>query len=285
MNAFLFNKFCRIARQNGGIAIRQGKEALVAARVAKRQRVLGLATARKYLRYLEADETGAELVHFLDVISTNFTSFFREADHFRLLGEVLNRLVKRGQRRFRLWSAAGATGEEAYSMAMTALEVLDGESVDLKILATDLSTRALEVAQTGVYPAARLQPLTRVQRQRFCTRTVPDSNGRPQYQINPEVQRLVVFKRLNLARPPFPMRGPLDMVFCRNAMIYFDPATRQRLIGEVQRLLGPARHLVVGHAETLTGVHHSLEMISASVYRRRVLERRDDSRASAGQIA
>ena len=169
MEPGLFRSFCRIAREQGGIAIREGKEALVTARVAKRQRALGIATARKYLRYLEADESGEELIHFLDAISTNFTSFLREPEHFAILSRHIGELLSRGQRRLRLWSAACSSGEEPYSIAMTALETIGERTVDLRILATDLSTAALSRARDGRYSSERVAPLSRLYRTKYFT--------------------------------------------------------------------------------------------------------------------
>jgi chemotaxis protein methyltransferase CheR len=157
----LFQEFVRLAYEKAGIAIRPGKEALVSARVAKRQRALAIESAERYLEFLQADGTGEELNYFLDVISTHFTSFFRELDHFAVLTEEVKRRSAWGQRKMRLWSAACSTGEEPYSMAMTVLDVPEAARLDLKILATDISLQSLDEGRAGVYPASRIEPVPR----------------------------------------------------------------------------------------------------------------------------
>ncbi len=271
MDGTLFQRFQQLAYSHAGIDLKPGKETLVAARVAKRQRCLGLADEREYLHYLESDESGEELLHFLDAISTNFTSFFREKEHFDWLAGELRRLVEAGQRRIRIWCAAAATGEEPYSLAITVREALGATAgVDVKILATDISTRALHAARQGIYESERLRPLTRAQlASHFETLAEED-----RYSARPELRSLLVFKRLNLAAPPFPMAGPLDVVFCRNVMMYFDRVVRERLVHEVERLLKPDGTMVIGHAETLQGIRTGLSPISPSLYGRQALARR-----------
>jgi chemotaxis protein methyltransferase CheR len=272
MDLELFHRFQKLAYSHAGIDLRPGKETLVAARVAKRQRSLGLSDEREYLRYLEADESGEEILHFLDAISTNFTSFFREKEHFDWLATELRRLVDAGQRRIRIWCAAAATGEEPYSLAITAREALGATAgVDVKILATDLSTRALHVARQGSYEGERLQPLSRAQLAAHFELVDGDP---PRHAARPELRSLLVFKRLNLAAPPFPMAGPLDVVFCRNVMMYFDRVVRERLVQEIERLLKPDGTLIIGHAETLQGIRTELGVIAPSIYGRQAGARR-----------
>src|ERR687888_2357101 len=159
MEPQLFQRFAALAYEKAGISIRPGKEALVAARVAKRQRALSIPDAQAYLHYLEEDVSGDELARFLDVISTHFTSFFREPDHFDLLEAEVAHLAAAGQQRIRIWSAASSTGEEPYTMAMTALGVPGAERLDLKILATDIAVDTLRQAEAGVYSAERVAPV------------------------------------------------------------------------------------------------------------------------------
>jgi len=240
----------------------------VAARVARRQRALGFKTVREYVRFLERDASGEELVHFLDSISTNFTSFFREPDHFELLSRAVKQWVGAGQKHFRFWSAAASSGEEPYSMAITIAEALGVQDADFLILATDISTRVLSKACEGVYEEEKLASLSTAQRARHFMR---DDGGRKTgkgYRVRPEIKGKIVFKRLNLAKPPFPMTGPLDMVFCRNVMIYFDAAVREGLIKEIERLLKPDGFLVIGHSETLAGIGTGLRVIRPSVYQK-----------------
>ncbi len=264
MNARLFHRFSEIAYQQAGIRLREGKEMLVAARVAKRQRALGLDSQESYLDYLENEETGEEIRNFLDAISTNYTSFFRERDHFEFFGRALNQWRLQRRTRLRVWCAASSTGEEPYSIAMTALDAFQGRAVDFRILATDISTRVLMRATAGVYPESRLSPLSRSQIANYFVRRGEGGD----YQVRPEVQRLIVFKRLNLSLPRLPMNGPLDMVFCRNVMMYFDLQVRQRLVGEIVRLLRPGGFLVIGHAESLGELRARLDILRPSLYRK-----------------
>jgi chemotaxis protein methyltransferase CheR len=247
-----------------------GKHALVKARVGKRMRALGIADEGAYLQYVLNDATGHELVQLLNVMSTNVTRFFREPDHFTFLREMFGQWLQEGRRRIRLWSAACSTGEEPYSIAMTILDSLPrGElgGLDLKILATDISTRVLETAEQARYSDTSLKEVPPVTRQRFFVRA--EDGSQPTYQVRESLKRLVTFRRLNLAAPPFPLRGPFDAIFCRNVMIYFDGAVRKRLLGELERLLRPDGWLLIGHSENLLGVQpDSLQMVSPSVYRK-----------------
>jgi chemotaxis protein methyltransferase CheR len=262
----LFKRFVRLTYEKAGISIRPGKEALVTARIAKRQRALSITSAEKYLEYLEKDSSGQELNHFLDVISTHFTSFFREPEHFVALRQEIEHRLSAGQRRFRIWSAASSTGEEPFSMAMTLLDTLAEarKEADLKILATDISLRSLEEARAGVYPGPRVALIPQEIRQRHLE---PVDATSDLWRVSDRVRRMVTFKRINLSTPPFPMRGPLDVVFCRNVLIYFDQPTRQRLATEIERLLGPSGLLCVGHTETLNGISTRLKILRPSMFR------------------
>ncbi len=268
METQLFQRFAALAYQKAGISIKPGKEALVSARVAKRLRALSMTDAESYLRYLEEDQSGEELVRFLDVISTHFTSFFRERDHFELLESEIAGRVQAGQRRIRIWSAASSTGEEPYTIAMTALGVKGLEGLDLKILATDIAADTLRQAAEGCYSASRMEPVPPALRARWFTRK--HDPGDPEgelWEAKPELKSRVAFRRLNLAEPPFPMQGPFDVVFCRNVLIYFDQPTRQRLISAIERLLRPGGLLCIGHTETLSGISSGFKMQRPSVFR------------------
>ena len=258
------NRFRALVYDMSGITLGDKKEALVSARIGKRMRALNLETPEDYLRYVEQGEDAGELVQLIDAISTNVTSFFREADHFRFLAEVCEKWRAAGQRRFRLWSAASSSGEEPYSIAMTMLDTL-GPDYDVRILATDISTKVLAQATAGVYTPKRLSGCDRATVTRHFQKEV---NGAVQFSVRPEVHRLCVFKQLNLSQPPFPMRGPLDAVFCRNVMIYFDTRVRTQLLREIHRLLKPGGYLFVGHAESLTGLDHSFKTVRPSICRK-----------------
>ncbi|MBN1268236.1 MAG: protein-glutamate O-methyltransferase CheR, partial [Kiritimatiellae bacterium] len=233
-------------------------------RVSKRMRALNIASEREYLRFLTRDPSGNEVIHFLDVISTNVTSFFRQADHFEFLSQVVERWREERQRRFRFWSAACSSGEEPYSMAITLMETLRGYPCDLKVLATDISTTVLAEARAGVYGAEDLKGLSRGLLDRHFARV---HDGRTiRYAVKPGVKELIVFKRLNLSQTPYPMRGPFDAIFCRNVMIYFDHELSRRLLAELYRLLKPGGYLFTGHAESLTCMLSEFKIVKPSFY-------------------
>ncbi len=268
MDHSLFRRFCGIAYDQAGIALRDGKESLVSARVAKRMRALQLDSPDEYIQHLEQDGSGEELVHFLDAISTNYTGFYREPEHFPILQGELQRLLSRGQRKFRIWCAAAATGEEPYTLAFIALETCARPDVDVKILATDISTLALAQAAQGVYDRVRVEAIPRPIFFKYLDRRdQKDTDGEEQYQVKPRAKSLLLFRRLNLAAPPFPLRGPLDIVFCRNVMIYFDTRVRQALVEEIERLMRPGGLVFIGHSETLTSVNTELKLVCPAVYR------------------
>jgi chemotaxis protein methyltransferase CheR len=263
MDSEVFKRFCAHAHEQAGISLGPNKEALVTARVGKRMHALSLPDERSYLDYLEADETGEELVQFLDVISTNHTAFFREPDHFEHLRHLVYEWYNAGQRRLRIWSAASSTGEEPYSIVMAVQDILGNTNLDFKLLATDISTRVLSAAEKGLYPQDKVLALPRPYLSRFFQQT---DTSPPSFQVRPEVKQHVVFRRLNLSQPPFPMRGPFDIVFCRNVLIYFDQPVRQRLLGAIQGLLRPGGWLFLGHTETLTGVSTRFRVVKPSVF-------------------
>lgn len=269
MNRNLFARFSEIAYDTAGICLNENKTALLQARIAKRMRTLDFRTPEEYLNFLETDESGDELVQFLDSISTNYTYFFREEDHFEIYSRFLAYWKKQGQTRFRIWCAAAATGEEPYSIAITTREALDVNSFDIKILATDISTKALNTAMAGAYSEEKLKNIDDDHRRRNFEKFTPESHRDDRaWRVKGSIRSLLTFKRLNLAEPPFPMTGPLDFVFCRNVMIYFDQYIRRNLINEIARLLKPGGILVIGHSENLRGIESGLVSLAPSVYQK-----------------
>jgi chemotaxis protein methyltransferase CheR len=263
MEAETFLAFQQIAYHKAGIFLRPGKVALVQARLARRLRELGLTAERDYLKVLQADG-GDELVLFLDAISTNFTKFFREPDHFDTLARDVQALLAAGQTRFRFWCAGCSSGEEPYTAAMVLDPLLRNR--DWKILATDISTRVLTRAAGAVYPADDVEPIPEALRSRYLE-PAPALDGAPRFAIARALRERIVFHRLNLAARPYVMKGPLDAVFCRNVMIYFDRPMRAGLVGEIERVLRPGAHLFIGHSETLNGIETRLRSERPSVYR------------------
>lgn len=264
MDKRVFDQLRTIIYQASGIALSEKKENLVAARIGKRMRALGIHTHKDYLEMLKANETGEEVTEMLDAISTNVTSFYRESTHFQFVETVFRKWLDQGQKIFRFWSAACSTGEEPYTLAMVIREVLTDHKVDIKILGTDINTKVLQVCRKGVYREDKVKSVPAVLRDRYTDYRMVD--GVYSYVIKPELKQLVSFCRLNLSKPPFPMSGPFDIVFCRNVMIYFDDEVRKRLLDEIYRLIKPGGYLLVGHAESLTGMLSGFKPVKPSVY-------------------
>lgn len=264
MERAIFDKFREIVYQKSGISLGEQKEALVSSRVSKRMRALGLTEYRDYIALVLNDRSGEEIVQLIDAISTNVTSFFREADHFDFLKQALTKWEAAGQRRFRIWSAASSSGEEPYSIAITLLDTLQSKGVDARILGTDISTRVLEKCRAGVYEQDKTNSIPHGLRDKYFTRL--RRNDTVLYEAKPALKNMALFRRLNLANTPYPMKGPLDVVFCRNVMIYFDNEVRSRLLKEIARLLKPGGYLMVGHTESLTGIACGLKTVKPSVY-------------------
>ncbi len=260
-----FEKVCRLIYDNAGINLTEKKRALVQARVSKRIRKLHFSGFHEYFEYLENDKTGMELILLIDAISTNVIHFFREEAHFTLLESFLKEWEKKGRDRFRIWCAASSTGEEPYTLAIIAREALSNVS-DTRVLATDISTEALQKAREGEYPPRALEKIAPTIVRRYFE---PNSRSNTTaYRVKASLKRMIKFGRLNLSKPPFPLKGGLDVIFCRNVMIYFDNATRKPLIEEFYRLLRPGGCLFVGHSESLTAMMGKFKRIQQSVYRK-----------------
>ena len=166
--------------------------------------------------------------------------------------------------RLRIWSAASSSGEEPYSIAFTVDDLLQTTAIDWKILAMDISTRVLKKAEAGVFSSEKLKGLERGEQRRHFDR-VPKKD---EFVVRKEIRDRIAFRRLNLVTPPYPMRGPFDIVFCRNVMIYFDQVVRQRVITATETLLRPGGYLLIGHAEALSGIRIGLRMLRPSVFYR-----------------
>jgi len=256
-----FTAFRDLIYQVSGITLADNKRVLVRSRIGKRMRMLGLIEPVEYLHRVERDHSGVEIGELIDAISTNVTSFFREPRHFELLGGVLRDRSPGG--RLRIWSAASSTGEEPYSIAMTLCDAGADRWGDARILASDLNQQVLETAMAGRYADEVVSALEQSYRRRFFQR-----HG-DAWRVDDRLRQLITFRRLNLSKPPFPMRGPFDMIFCRNVMIYFDRQVRSRLLQALVQLLAPDGLLFVGHAESLTGFDLPLTTVQPTVYRRR----------------
>lgn len=268
----LFHQFSQLVYQQCGINLHEGKRELLQARLNKRLRATGVQSYQDYYRFVTSPDNQAEIIQFLDCISTNLTYFFREPKHFEFLEQVAMPELLASKRttrntRIRLWSAACSTGEEPYSLAMCVLPHLsEAEKRDFRILGTDISTRVLEIARKGLYAKDRVGKVPGGLRKQFFQRR-DGADGEVYYEVAPALKQTVVFRRLNL-KERYPFSGPFDYIFCRNVMIYFDKATQQELIQNMAGYLSPGGYLFVGHSESLTGLQHSLNYVRPSVYQK-----------------
>lgn len=256
--------------EKSGINLHNGKRELLKARLAKYLRHSDFRSFEDYYRFLvKHDEGGEECIHLLDSISTNLTYFFREPAHYDFLIETalpeLAPLFKsRRQKRIDLWSAGCSSGEEPYSLGITLLEHFGREGeCGLRILATDISTKMLKKASEGIYPAEKLEKIPYDVKRKYFMKGM---NGwRGFYRVKPILRELVAFERLNLVEA-FPSDYAFDVIFCRNVMIYFDKPTQEKIVDKFHRALRPKGYLFIGHAESLTGIHHAFRYIRPSVY-------------------
>ncbi len=264
-----FRQISDLVYEHCGINLHDGKRELVRARLAKRLREGHFRTFADYLRYVLEDPTGNEFALLVDSLSTNLTRFFREEQHFDYLrSQGLPRWLAAKQARhdFRLrgWSAGCSSGEEPYSLAITLLEAIQGRGRwDVKILATDVSTRMLERAQAGLYDKERVEAIPLPLRSKYLIHT--RDNGADRYEVAPSLRRVVLLRYLNLMQD-WPLQGPLDFIFCRNVMIYFDKPTQNRLIQRFYELLASGGVLFTGHSESLTGIDHKFQYVRPTIY-------------------
>lgn len=259
-----FERIRDIVYRSSGIVLNDDKATLVAGRLGRRLRELGLKHPREYLTYLERHDHDGELTNLLDVMSTNVTHFFREPDHFEFVRSLYGHWLKAGQRRFRVWCAAASSGEEPYTLSMSLLEETSDRSVDLRILATDISTAILSRAIDGIYTEHAVREIPKALRLKYFKRESGPQEDT--YIATDELRQPLTFRYLNLASLPFALRGPLDLIMCRNVMIYFDQDLRGKLVSEFSRLLRPGGALIVSHSESLVGIESLLKMVRPSVY-------------------
>lgn len=242
-----FRRFSDLVYRRSGIHLSEGKRSLLQARLSKRLRAVGIDSVEDYFGRLETDER--EVVAFLDAISTNHTYFFRESRHFQMLQED-HRCV---------WCAACSSGEEPYSIAIHCLE----KGFRPSILATDISTKVLAVAEKGIYDAEKAKQVPSDLLRKYFQRGVGTWGGR--IRVKQDIQRMVAFKRLNLLTDPLP-EGRFDVIFCRNVLIYFDRTVKEEVVNKLHQALRPSGYFIVGGAESLNNLRHPYRYIAPSIY-------------------
>lgn len=268
-----FQRISRLAHEHFGLSLPAGKEGLVAARLGKAIRDGGFPSFSEYYRHVREDRTGESLIQLIDSLTTNFTSFLREPAHFEFLTDTAaNEFGDRAS--LRIWSAACSSGEEPYSIAMS---LLDRGARDvcpwvsnLRVLATDISTRVLKKAELGIYEGERFKGIPESWWRSYLLKGKGRFEG--SYRLKPAVAKVVEFERRNLIQP-FPSRS-FHFIFCRNVLMYFEKATQQDIVQRLARCLEPGGYFLVGHSETLHSIDHALRYLRPAVYRRELARTR-----------
>ncbi|HWB32210.1 MAG TPA: protein-glutamate O-methyltransferase CheR [Acidobacteriaceae bacterium] len=257
-------RICRLAHSHFGLDLLHCRDELVAARLGRMVTELGFSSFRQYCDHLEADRTGAALVGLADRITTNHTSFFREPEHFQFLRTAVLPALRR-RPRIEIWSAGCSSGEEPYSIAISLLEELPDAAQRVRIRATDLSVRMLARAAEASYSQDRIRPVPASLATRWFL--LPSAGSMGPWRIAPEVRAMVDFRRVNLLDPS-PCPCSFAVIFCRNVMLYLHDAAHRTLLERLCSQLEDGGYLFIGHADSMRGVGHNLELVFPAVYRK-----------------
>jgi chemotaxis protein methyltransferase CheR len=259
-----FERVRGLIYQRAGISLADSKQEMVYSRLARRLRATGIDSFAAYLDDLEAGRMAAEWESFTNALTTNLTSFFREAHHFPLLAEHAVQVHRRTGQPLSVWCSAASTGEEPYSIAMTLCEAFDTLTPPVSIIATDIDTNVLATAGAGVYPMERVEKLEQARLRRFFLKGKGAQAG--QVRVRPELRQLITFRPLNLLADDWALKGPFDTIFCRNVMIYFDKPTQRRILSRFVPLMKPDALLMAGHSENFLYVSDALRLRGKTVY-------------------
>src|SRR5450830_963077 len=255
-----FERVRAMIYKRAGIALADSKQEMVYSRLARRLRATGISSFVRYLDDLEAGRMGDEWEAFTNALTTNLTSFFREAHHFPLLAEH----VKKLSGPITIWCSASSTGEEPYSIAMTLCEAYGSLTPPAQIIATDIDTNVLATGANGVYPMERIDKLSPERVKKFFLRGKGNQEG--YVRVRPELRKMVTFKQLNLLGDSWPVQGQFDVIFCRNVMIYFDKPTQSKILSRFVPLMKPHALLFAGHSENFLYVSDALKLKGKTVY-------------------
>lgn len=250
--------------KRAGISLHDGKHAMVYSRLSRRLRETGHVSFDAYLSWLERDGDEHEWQEFTNALTTNLTSFFREQHHFEILAQHL-RSEKPASGSWKIWCSASSTGEEPYSIVMTATEAL-GSTSGFKLIASDIDSKVLATASAGIYRMDGVKNLSKERLQRFFMRGKDSNAGL--VRVKPEMRRAIDFIQVNLIKDDWPFKEQLDIVFCRNVMIYFDPPTQRKVLERIHRVLKPGGMLFVGHAENFSESRDLFTLRGKTVYQR-----------------
>ncbi len=259
-----FRFLAKLANTRTGIVLADHKRDMVYGRLVRRLRALKLDSFTAYCELLQSEAGEAEMGNLVNAITTNLTSFYREAHHFEHLAEVLRETTtKQPSGRIRLWSSACSSGMEPYSMAMTVRSAIsDLGKWDTRILATDIDTNMVNTGATGEYSASDVEDVPSE-----CKKYIQRGASAGRVRMSDELKSLIAFKQLNLLES-WPMKGPFDAIFCRNVVIYFDKPTKQKLFARMADIIKPGGWLYIGHSENLHGITDRFELQGRTVYRR-----------------
>ncbi len=258
-----FDRVQSMIYKRAGISLHDGKHAMVYSRLSRRLRETGHQSFREYLGWLESSES-PEWQEFVNALTTNLTSFFREHHHFEIFADLLK--SKPVGTPWRVWCSAASTGEEPYSIVMTALDTL-GPNPKFSLHASDIDSKVLASASNGVYRLDGLKGIDAAKMQRFFLRGKGSNDG--MVRVKPELPRLIEFLMVNLIRDDWPFKEPFDVVFCRNVMIYFDAETQRKVLERIHRVMKPGGTLFVGHAENFSDSRDLFTLKGKTVYERR----------------
>ncbi len=270
-----FLRLSRFIHEECGIKMPESKKVMLEARFQKRLRILGMKTFGDYCDYLFSPEgMEHELHQMIDAVTTNKTDFFREPSHFdslsrTILPEIIAGRGKGTGRKITVWSAGCSTGEEPYTLAMVMNEFAErysGCGFDWSILATDISTKVLEKARQAIFETERVMPIPDPLKRKYLLKSRDRNRGL--FRIVPELRKTVWFRRLNFMEDDFGMKEMIDIIFCRNVIIYFDRPTQARLLDKFCRQLVPGGYLFLGHSETLHGMDVPLVQVLPTIYRK-----------------
>jgi chemotaxis protein methyltransferase CheR len=254
-----FERIRSLLYKNAGIVLSPSKHDMVYSRLARRLRTCGDTTFFQYLRRLEQDHSEWET--FINSLTTNLTSFFRESHHFEILAKQLKEVKEK--RPIRIWCCASSTGEEPYSLAITACDVFTSLTPPVEIIASDIDTEVLAQGEKGIYRRDRLD---RIESRHLSQYFMPTPGGDGSHTVRAELQRLISFRRINLLSPAWPIQGPFDAIFCRNVMIYFDRPTQYGILKRFIPLLRQDGRIYAGHSESFMHAADLLRSIGRTVY-------------------
>ncbi|MEE9911253.1 MAG: protein-glutamate O-methyltransferase [Deltaproteobacteria bacterium] len=263
-----FEKISRLVYEQCGIYLHEGKKELVKARLSKRLRAGSYKSFTDYYHYVTTEEGTDELISMIDSISTNLTSFFREESHFVRLRHIILSAIEKSDHRgsknsFKIWSAGCSTGEEPYTLAITVKETTGHHPFEASILATDISTKVLKIAEAGIYAQEKTKGIAPDILKRFFQVGTGQSAG--YVRVKNEIKKMISFQRFNLM-DRFHAHNDFDVIFCRNVMIYFDKKTQNLLVNKFYDSLKSGGYFFVGHSESLTGLKHQFNYVEPSVY-------------------